>query len=276
MRSFKYVLLGGGNASGYAAREFVLRGVQPGELCIVTAEHVVAYERPALSKGFLFPEKPARLPGFHTCVGLGFDRQDPGWYADRGIEYLTGTDVVSVEVASKTLTLKSGEEVRYERLVVATGARPARLTEFGVPGAELTGIHYLRNVVDAEALVSAIEDCKSEGGRAVVIGAGYIGMEVAAALRSHGLDVTIVFPGGMLMERMLPPEAAVFYEEYYAAKGIDVVRGQRAAAFEGEDGRLTCVVLKDGRRIEARLVVAGIGERFSGAPPNSNQATNNA
>ncbi|CAD7694763.1 unnamed protein product [Ostreobium quekettii] len=144
-----------------------------------------------------------------------------------------------------------------------TGARPATLRELGVPGAELEGIHYVREVAEAQALYDAIADCKARSARAVVIGAGYIGMEVAAALAGNGLAVTMVFPGGMLMERLLPPEAASFYEEYYKERGVEVMWGQRGAGFEGEEGRLEAVLLQDGRRIEAGMAVVGIGARVN-------------
>jgi len=259
--SFKYILLGGGNASGYAAKEFVNKGVKPGQLCVITSEPYVAYERPALSKAFLFPEKPARLPGFHTCVGLGMDRQEADWYAEKGIEYKLNTTVTAADVTAKTLKCSSGEALTYDSLVVATGARPVRLTEFGVPGADLDGLYYLRNVVDGNNLVDAMAACKAGDNQAVVVGGGYIGMECAAALNMNGLDVTMVFPEENLMQRLFTPEVAEFYESFYAEKGIKIIKGALASSFEGKNGKVTHVVLKNGVKVPGSLVVVGTGAR---------------
>ncbi|CAD7694750.1 unnamed protein product [Ostreobium quekettii] len=264
MRSFRFVLLGGGLSSGYAAREFVKRGLGPGQLCIVTAEDVVAYERPALSKGYLNPVNAARLPGFHTCVGGGGPRQEPAWYAEHGVEYLTGATVTSVDISSRRLVLDNGEELTYtDKLIVATGARPARLEEVGIPGWDLKGVYYLRDIKDAVEIQAGIAECKARDGNALVIGAGYIAIEVAAGLCANGLHTTMVFPGGMLMDRMLPPEAACFYENYYERKGIEMCWGQRVTRLLGSDGLLEGVELDDGRVVEASMVLAGIGARIN-------------
>merc|ERR1711977_390534 len=136
--SFKHVVLGGGNASGYCAKQFVETSPEEGEsLCIISGEKVVSYERPALSKAYLFPQSPARLPGFHTCVGGGGERQEPAWYKDKKIEFKTGARVTEANLADKVLTLE-----------------------------------------DADYLNSQIKLCKSKfGNKAVVVGGGYIGME---------------------------------------------------------------------------------------------------
>ena len=94
---------------------------------LIHPSQYVSYERPALSKAYLFPENPARLPGFHTCVGGGGDRQAPEWYAEKGVSFLTGTKVTAVDVAAKKLTTASGDTIGYEKLLVATGARVRRL-----------------------------------------------------------------------------------------------------------------------------------------------------
>ncbi|XP_070660911.1 monodehydroascorbate reductase 4, peroxisomal-like isoform X1 [Malus domestica] len=122
-RAFVYVILGGGVAAGYAALEFTKRGISHGELCIISEESVPPYERPALSKGFLLPEAPARLPSFHTCVGANEERLTPEWYKEHGIELVIGTQVKSVDVRRKTLLAGSGETISYKVLIIATGAR---------------------------------------------------------------------------------------------------------------------------------------------------------
>lgn len=256
---YKYIVVGGGNASGYTAREFVKKGGGKGELCIISSEPYVAYERPALSKAYLFPEGFARLPGFHTTVGGGGERQEPQWYADKGIDYLTSTTVTALDVKAKTVTTNGGDTFNYEKLVLAMGARPINLATFGTPGAELRGIEYLRDVVDADRLLEAVKEAKAAGGKAVVVGGGYIGMEVAAGLSMWGLDVTMVFPESRLMERFFTPEIAAFYEEVYAGKGIKMVKGELCSGFTGAEGKVASVQLKGGSSLPADVVVVGVG-----------------
>ena len=173
---YECVIIGGGNSAGYAAREFVARGGGAGHLAIITDEPYVSYERPALSKAYLAPESPARLPGFHACVGGGGDRQLPEWYADHGIDYLTDTHIINADILCKRLSSSCGKHITYDKLIIATGARPVNLSDFKTPGAELRGIHYLRNVKDADALIAAIAKTKESGGKAVCIGGGEAGL----------------------------------------------------------------------------------------------------
>jgi monodehydroascorbate reductase (NADH) len=121
-KQFKYVILGGGVAAGYAAREFAKQGVQPGELAIISKEAVAPYERPALSKGYLFPQNAARLPGFHVCVGSGGERLLPEWYSEKGIELFLSTEIVKADLSTKTLTSAAGAAFTYEILLIATGS----------------------------------------------------------------------------------------------------------------------------------------------------------
>lgn len=258
---FKYVILGGGNSAGYAAREFVAQGGAKGEMCIVTEEPYVAYERPALSKAYLFPEGFARLPGFHTCVGGGGARQELDWYKEHGIKYLTNTRVTTADLKLKALSTEGGDTIMYQKLIVATGARAVTLADFKTPGADLGGVHYLRNVQDADSLLAAIQMCKEKGGKAVCIGGGYIGMECAAGLALNGLDVTMVFPEGRMMERLFTPELATFYEDFYKGKGIKLMKGDLAVSLEGQEGQVTHTVLKSGTKLESSLVLVGVGAR---------------
>ncbi len=261
-QSYKYVLLGGGNSGGYAARQYVALNGEAKQLAIITDEPVVAYERPALSKAYLAPENPARLPGFHTCVGVGGERQTPEWYAENGITYLTNTKITAVDTAAKKLTTAAGGEITYEKLIIATGARTVSLADFKTPGAELKGLFYLRNIQDADALNVAIAATKAAGGKVVCIGGGYIGMECAAALAGNGLDVTMVFPEDRLMPRLFDSKLASFYEAFYASKGIKLIKGSIAESFRGDDnGAVTTTVLKGGQELESSLVIVGVGAR---------------
>lgn len=261
-RSFKVVILGGGTAGGYAASEFVKHGLCPGDLCIISEESVAPYERPALSKGYLLGKDPARLPAFHTCVGVGEESHSAKWFQEKGIELVLGTRVVEANVSMKTLVTAAGETISYSTLIVATGARVLKLDEFGVTGADAKNVCYLRNLEDATKLVDMMAECRQNGGKAVVIGGGYIGMECAAALHGNRIPVTMVFPEDYCMPRLFTPEIAMFYEDYYMKKGIQFKKGNVLSSFEFDDsGKVSAVILKDGSRVEATLVVCGIGIR---------------
>ncbi|KAI8533682.1 hypothetical protein RHMOL_Rhmol10G0027900 [Rhododendron molle] len=259
-RAFVYVILGGGVAAGYAALEFTKRGVSHGELCIISEESVVPYERPALSKGFLLPEAPARLPSFHTCVGANEERLTPKWYKEHGIEVVLGTWVKSADVKRKTLLTATGETISYKFLIIATGARALKLEEFGLTGSDAGNVCYLRDLADATRLVDVMQSCI--GGNAVVIGGGYIGMECAASLVINKLNVTMVFPEAHTMARLFTPKIASYYEDYYIAKGVKFIKGTVMSSFDMDsDGKVTAVNLKDGSWLPADMVVVGIGIR---------------
>lgn len=258
-KTFKYVILGGGVAAGYAAWEFEKAGLKPGELAIVSKEAVAPYERPALSKAYLFPEGPARLPGFHTCVGGGGQKQTPEWYEEKGVELILGTEVTSVDLAAKTLASSAGA-IKYHILIIATGAGTINLGDFGLPNANAKGIFYLRDVSDADTIVAALKE--KPAATAVVVGGGYIGMEMAACLTLNKAQVTMIYPEPFCMPRLFTPELAEFYEGYYSEKGITITKGTTAAGFEADDaGHVTGVVLKDGRKLPADIVVVGVGAR---------------
>ncbi|XP_008801233.2 monodehydroascorbate reductase 3, cytosolic [Phoenix dactylifera] len=259
-KHFKYVILGGGVAAGYAAREFAKQGVKPGELAIISKEAVAPYERPALSKGYLFPQGAARLPGFHVCVGSGGERLLPEWYTEKGIELILSMEIVKADVTSKTLTSAAGATFTYDILIIATGSTVIRLSDFGVQGADANNIFYLREIDDADKLVAAIQAKKN--GKAVIVGGGYIGLELGSALRINNLDVTMVYPEPWCMPRLFTSGIAAFYEGYYANKGIKIIKGTVAVGFDSNaNGDVTAVKLKDGRVLDADIVVVGVGGR---------------
>ncbi|XP_010543453.1 PREDICTED: monodehydroascorbate reductase 2 [Tarenaya hassleriana] len=259
-KSFKYVIVGGGVAAGYAAREFANQGLKPGELAIISKEAVAPYERPALSKGYLFPEGAARLPGFYVCVGSGGEKLLPEWYTEKGIELILSTEIIKADLAAKTLVSASGQVFKYQTLLIATGSSVIRLSDFGVQGADAKNIFYLREIEDADKLVEAIKAKKN--GKAVVVGGGYIGLELSAALRINNLDVSMVYPEPWCMPRLFTAGIAAFYEGYYANKGIQIIKGTVAVGFStNSDGEVTEVKLKDGRTLEADIVIVGVGGR---------------
>ncbi|OAY59763.1 hypothetical protein MANES_01G057400v8 [Manihot esculenta] len=259
----EYVIVGGGNAAGYAARTFVEHGMADGRLCIVTKEPHAPYERPALTKGYLFPldKKPARLPGFHTCVGSGGERQTPDWYKEKGIEMLYEDPVTSVDIEKQTLATNSGRVLKYGTLIIATGCTASRFPE--KIGGNLPGVHYIRDVADADALISSLEKAR----KVVVVGGGYIGMEVAAAAVGWKLDTTIIFPEKHLLQRLFTPSLAYRYEELYKENGVKFLKGTSIKNLEaGSDGRVASVKLEDGSIIEADTVIIGIGAKPAVGP----------
>ncbi|CAI9780626.1 unnamed protein product [Fraxinus pennsylvanica] len=259
-RAFVYVILGGGVAAGYAAHEFVKRGVPHGELCIISEESVAPYERPALSKGYLLPEDPARLPSFHCCIGSNEEKLTPKYYKEHGIELILNTQVKSADVRRNTLQTATGETISYKILIVATGARPLKLEEFGVSGSDAANVCYLRDMADAERLVNVMQS--SSGGNAIVIGGGYIGMECAASLAINKLNVTMVFPEAHCMARLFTPKIASYYEEFYKSRGVKFIKGTMLTSFDfNTDGKVTAVNLRDGSKLPADMVVIGIGIR---------------
>lgn len=259
----EYVIVGGGNAAGYAARTFVEHGLADGKLCIVTKEAYAPYERPALTKGYLFPldKKPARLPGFHTCVGSGGERQTPEWYQEKGIEMIYEDPVSGIDIDRHTLQTQSGKSLKYGSLIIATGCMASRFPE--KIGGNLPGVHYIRDVADADSLIESLKKAK----KVVVVGGGYIGMEVAAAAVGWNLDTTIIFPEDHLLQRLFTPSLAKKYEELYEQSGVKFVKGAMIKNLEaGSDGRVAAVKLENGSTIEADAIVIGIGAKPAVGP----------
>lgn len=229
-------------------------------MAIISKEAVAPYERPALSKAYLFPESPARLPGFHVCVGSGGERLLPEWYKEKGIELILSTEIIEANLSAKTLRSASGKIFKYQSLIIATGSTVIKLSDFGVQGADAKNIFYLREIDDADQLVEAIKTKKN--GKVVVVGGGYIGLELGAALRINNFEVSMVYPEPWCMPRLFTPEIAAFYEGYYAKKGITIIKGTVAVGFTVDaKGEVKEVKLKDGRVLEADIVVVGVGAR---------------
>eukprot|EP00186_Timspurckia_oligopyrenoides_P001669 CAMPEP_0182451164 /NCGR_PEP_ID=MMETSP1172-20130603/43570_1 /TAXON_ID=708627 /ORGANISM="Timspurckia oligopyrenoides, Strain CCMP3278" /LENGTH=441 /DNA_ID=CAMNT_0024648913 /DNA_START=281 /DNA_END=1606 /DNA_ORIENTATION=+ len=258
---YPYVVVGGGVAAGYAAKEFVAQGVEKDSVLIVSKEAVAPYERPALSKAFLFADPPARLPGFHTSVGGGGERQAPEWYVEKGIHLLLDTEVSAVDVASKSITTGGGSKISADNLILATGASPVQLTM--LPGSDLEGIYTLREYADGLELYDALK--ANEGKTVAVIGGGYIGMEVGAAAALMGVKVKMIFPEEHMMPRLFTAGIASKYEDVYRKKGIELLnKGRVCKEFVGVDGKVTGVtVCKDDKMetVACDLVVVGVGAR---------------
>lgn len=233
------VIVGGGLAGGNAAATLREEGF-PGPVVIIGPEPGVPFGRPPLSKTYLRSEED--LDGWYV--------RPADWYADHDVELRSGS-VAAVDPAAHTVTLGSGGELTYDKILIATGGRNRRL---GIPGAGLPGIHYLRTVAECDA----IKREAVAGRRAVVVGMGFIGCEVAASLTQLGLHVTTVFPGRDPLETVLGSQVGALIGAIHRGKGVELLSGEQVAAFQGTE-RLEAVVTAAGHRIGCDFAVAGIG-----------------
>ena len=235
-------IVGGGLAGAKAAETLRDEGFD-GRVLLVGAETERPYERPPLSKEYLRGEAERATIYVH----------DEAFYAEHEIELRLGRTASQLDVAARELTLDDGERIPYDSLLLATGAEPRRLE---IPGADLDGVRYLRSVTNSDALRDRFERARS----VVVVGGGWIGCEVAAAARQRGLDVTLVEPLQVPLQRVLGDELGGFYRDVHVEHGVQVLTGVGVEAFEGGDA-VERVVLADGRRIDSDLVVVGVGVR---------------
>jgi 3-phenylpropionate/trans-cinnamate dioxygenase ferredoxin reductase component len=233
-----FVIVGASLAGAKAAETLREQGFD-GRLVLIGGEAERPYERPPLSKDYLRGEAD-RKPYVH----------DQDFYAEQEIELLTSTEVESIDIASSEV-VGGGERLKFDHLLLATGAEPRRLQ---VPGADLDGVLYLRELADSEAIRERIDG----GGKLVTIGAGWIGAEVAASARQKGCEVTVVERGSVPLERVLGPELGAIYRDIHLDHGVELLSDTALEGFEG-DGRVEAVRTADGRRIEADFVVVGIG-----------------
>jgi 3-phenylpropionate/trans-cinnamate dioxygenase ferredoxin reductase component len=243
MNESRFVILGGGMVAGYAAKQLVELGLKPGELAILSADTSIPYERPPLSKGF--------LAGKETEEAIRINPED--FYGKQGIDVKLDCVVSAVDPQRKRLTLKSGGEFGFNKLIIATGARPRTLE---IPGAQLRNLHYLRSLDDSKAIQRSAENVK----RAVVIGGGFIGMEVAAVLSQKGIEVTMILSDDRIWKRLFSPQMSSFFEAYYTARGVRFAKNATVAELRGNE-TVSSVLLADGQPIACDMVVAGIGVR---------------
>ncbi len=234
------VIIGGGLAGGNAAATLRDEGF-PGPVVLISREPGVPFGRPPLSKTYLRSQE--NLDGWYV--------RPAGWYADHDVELRSEAAVAAVDPAAHTVTLDSGEELGYQKVLIATGGRNRRL---GIPGADLPGIHYLRTVAECDA----IKREAAPGRRAVVVGSGFIGCEVTASLTQLGVHVTTVFPGQVPLETVLGGEVGALVGAFHRANGVELRSGEQVTAFEGTE-RIEAVVTAAGQRIPCDFAVAGIG-----------------
>jgi NADPH-dependent 2,4-dienoyl-CoA reductase/sulfur reductase-like enzyme len=236
-----FVIVGGSLAGAKAAETLRGEGFD-GEIVLFGSEPELPYERPPLSKGYLLG-KAARDSAFvHPAQ----------WYADNNVDLRTGVTVTAIDPAAHEVTFDGGT-LSYDKLLLTTGASPRRLN---IPGATLDGVHYLRTLPDSDRLREAF----GGGRRVVVVGAGWIGLETAAAARMAGCPVTVVEPQPGALHAALGPELGRAFEELHRSHGVEFRFGESAAEFHGDAaGRVGSVLTSAGTVLPADVVVVGIG-----------------
>ena len=235
-----FVIVGAALAGAKAAEALRSEGFD-GRIALIGAESERPYERPPLSKDLLRGESEVEGARVHEA----------GFYEEKDIELRTGVTVEAIDTGAGEVALAGGERLAYDRLLLTTGAEPRRVP---VPGADLEGVHYLRDLGDSAAIGERI----AAGGRLVVIGAGWIGSEVAASARQKGCEVAVVEMTDVPLERVLGREVGAIYGDIHRDHGLELHTGVGVEAIEG-DGRAERVRLSDGRALDCDFVVVGVG-----------------
>ena len=233
------VVIVGGGAAGFTAAEMLRRHAYSGPITMISADEAAPCDRPNLSKEFLSGEAP------EDWIPL----RGPEFYADNRIELRLDTRVASIDAADRHVVLASGERQPFGALLIATGADPVHLA---IPGATEGGVHYLRTFADSKAVVARA----AKGARAVVIGASFIGLEVAASLRIRGVHVDVVAPGAVPLGTILGPEVGGLVRRIHEAKGVVFHLDEAVTRIDGRS-----VALRGGSTLQADFVVAGVGVR---------------
>ena len=234
------VIVGGGTAGGTAAATLREEGFG-GPIVIINREPGIPFGRPPLSKTYLRSEED--LGGWYV--------KPADWYGAHDVELLAESAVTAVDASAYNMVMGSGRELEYQKILIATGGRNRQLR---IPGAELPGIYYLRTVAECDA----IKREAVAGRRAVVVGMGFIGCEVAASLTQLGVDVTAVYPSTDPLDRVLGKQIGALISAIHRSKGVRLMPGAQVAAFEGTE-RLAAVVTADGERIGCDFAVVGVG-----------------
>jgi 3-phenylpropionate/trans-cinnamate dioxygenase ferredoxin reductase component len=235
-----FAIVGASLTGAKAAQELRDQGFD-GRIVLIGDERELPYERPPLTKDYLRGEQPREKTRVH----------EEKFYEEHDIDLLTGVTVTAIHPAEKRVHVGGDQPIGYDRLLIATGAEPRRID---IPGAGLDGVHYLRTLADCDALRGRLD----AGGRVVVIGAGWIGAEFAASARQRGLDVTVIEPATVPLERVLGHELGAFYRDVHETHGVEMRMQTGVEAFEGS-GSVAAVRTSDGQSIACDFVVVGVG-----------------
>jgi NADPH-dependent 2,4-dienoyl-CoA reductase/sulfur reductase-like enzyme len=241
-----FVIVGGGLAGAKAAETLRAEGFT-GRVILICDERDHPYERPSLSKGYLLGKEERDSVFVH----------EPAWYARHDIELHLGETVDAVDRAARTVRFgEDGTVVRYDKLLLATGAEPRRLD---IPGTELAGVHHLRRLSHAERLKGVLTALGRDNGHIVIAGAGWIGLEVAAAARQYGAEVTVVEPEPTPLHGVLGPELGELFTELHREHGVRFHFGARLTEIVGQDSSVLAARTDDGEEHPAHDVLAAIG-----------------
>ncbi len=234
------LIVGGGHAAAQLAVS-LRQNSWDGPILVVSEEAVLPYHRPPLSKGFIAGEKSL------DDILL----RQPEYYKTRDIQFKLNTSVVSIDTSNKHVLCENGEQLPYTKLALATGTIARKLS---IPGAELNGVHYLRTAADADGIATSMADAK----KAVIVGGGYIGLELAASLNKVGIKVTVLETADRVLGRVAAAPLSALYQRVHAEEGVTIKTNFSVVHFTGENS-VTSVVCEDGSEFTADFVVVGIG-----------------
>jgi 3-phenylpropionate/trans-cinnamate dioxygenase ferredoxin reductase component len=241
-----FVIVGGGLAGAKAAETLRTEGFS-GRVILIGDERDHPYERPPLSKGYLLGKEERDSVFVH----------EPAWYAQHDIELHLGQTVVAIDRAARTVHYgDDGTRARYDKLLIATGSEPRRLD---VPGTDLAGVHHLRRLAHAERLKGVLASLGRDNGHLVIAGAGWIGLEVAAAAREYGAEVTVIEPAPTPLHGVLGPELGAVFAELHESHGVRFRFGVKLTEIVGQDGMVLAARTDDGEEHPAHDVLAAIG-----------------
>jgi len=236
-----FVIIGASLAGAKAAETLRESGFD-GKIILVGEESERPYERPPLSKGYLHGKDPRDGAFVHEAK----------WYDDHNVELRLGVRATAIDPSGQTVTLAGGESLHYDKLLLTTGSRARHIN---VPGADLDDVRYLRTLGEADILLERLR----AGGHVVIVGAGWIGLETAAAAHEHGANVAVIESDRLPLRRVLGDEVATLFADLHRKNGVTFHFGAGVAEFRGDGGKLTTVVLTDGTELPADLVIVGIG-----------------
>jgi 3-phenylpropionate/trans-cinnamate dioxygenase ferredoxin reductase component len=240
VQTYKYIIVGAGLAGASAAKE-IRQNNKDASILLVGSETALAYHRPPLSKKLWFGQK--KLEDIFV-----YSQQ---YYDSNAIQVLTGTKIAAVDASTKMLTDSSGKNYFFEKLLLATGGEPRQLP---IPGGSLEDICYFRNIDDYTRLKAQA----TEGKSATVIGGGFIGSEIAAALNVNKVNVTMIFSAAYLCDRVFPNYLGTVMKQHYIDRGIKILSGHRPVSISKQAGRFVTTTDK-GQKIESDMLIAGIG-----------------